>query len=70
MDIVLACVILHNFLLREPVVEQAYYDYITEELMEEPDLYAQRYEIDEVGDPDSRRKDIFRFVLSAFNYIG
>lgn len=69
-NIVLACVVLHNFLLREPVVEQEYYDIITEELMDEPELYAQRYAMDEVGDPESRRSEVFRFVLSAFNYVG
>ena len=71
-NIVLACAILHNFLLAEPRVEQEYYDSLAQELMEDPDLHNIRFtsEVDEEDESENRRTALFYLILSEFNYHG
>ena len=68
-DIVTACVILHNFLIAEPNAMQDYYEEVVEELMEEPEFTQRRMNAFNITTNDGTRELMRTFILDAFDYV-
>jgi len=68
-NIVVACCILHNFLLQGPDIPQEWYDELSTPIVEDPEAKF-RFMLDESSeDPELQSHRIFNFVLEYFDYI-